>query len=105
MCGVVVGKKLQKSVWTSPTFGHVVKEIFDWGDDNVTLMFVALVRKIWFRRNSEIYEGHFAHPDTLIHQATKSVAAYAAAQVCLLQRATMAGNTGWKAGHTKNSTR
>jgi hypothetical protein len=90
-------EKMQRSVWTGPTFTHVVKEIFDCGDDDVILLFVALVRRIWFRRNTEIYEGHFAHPDTLIHQATKSVAAYASAQVCLSLRVSTAGNTGWKA--------
>jgi hypothetical protein len=54
------------------------------------LFFAALVRRIWFR-------GRFAHPDTLIHQAAESVAAYASAQVCISPRVALAGNTGWKA--------
>ena len=85
----IVGMLLcKRSAWTSPTLCHVVKEIFAC-EDEVIKMFVALVRKIWTRCNIEIFEGQFAHPNTLN--------AYASAQVRLLSSASKVEHTTWKA--------
>jgi hypothetical protein len=55
--------------------------------DNFTLLFVFLsnrlnieqmvlmalvARKIWFRRNAFIFEGEFAHPNSIVEEATKA---------------------------------
>ena len=85
----IVGMLLcKRSAWIGPTLCHVVKEIFAC-EDEVIKLFVALVRKIWTRRNTEIFEGQFAHPNTLD--------AYASAQVHLLSNASKVEHTKWKA--------
>jgi hypothetical protein len=39
--------------------------------DQMTLMAV-MARKIWFRRNALIFEGKFAHPKSIVKEATKA---------------------------------
>jgi hypothetical protein len=90
------GKTLQTSTWAGPTFSHIVKEIFAC-EEEVIKQFVALVRKIWTRRNSAIFEGKFAHPDVLVHQAKESVTDYESAQVSLRLRALTVEYTRWQA--------
>ena len=56
----------QKACFKGTDFFNLAENVYLRGEKEVFRVFIAISRKLWFRRNNFIHEGSFSHPNEVV---------------------------------------
>jgi hypothetical protein len=73
------GRRLHKCSFNSPDFMGIMDQLLKRLDGDDIPVVVNVARQIWFRRNSVVFGGIFAHPKTVFQLATDQAEAFSKA--------------------------